>query len=120
MILVDTSVWVDHLRRKSARLAALLDADKVCCHDFVIGEIACGSLRNRAEVLALLASLPRLETPEHDEALAFQEKRGLAGMGIGWVDTHLLGTTVLGGARLWTLDRRLDALAARLGVSATG
>jgi predicted nucleic acid-binding protein len=120
VILVDTSVWDDHLRRRSVRLVGLLDTDEVCCHDFVIGELVCRSLRNRAEVLGLVGTLPRLETLEHDEALAFQEKRRLAGAGIGWVDTHLLGATVLAGARLWTLDRRLEDVAARLGVAATG
>lgn len=120
MTLVDTSVWIDHLRRPNHRLEQLLVDDRVCCHAFVVGEVACGALRNRDEVLSLLSALPRLETLEHDEVLAFQERRGLSGIGIGWIDTHLLGAAVLAQAALWTMDRRLDVVVTRLGVAPTG
>lgn len=111
MILVDTSVWVDHLRRGNARLAALLQDAQVACHAFVIGEIACGSLRNRRELLALLGRLPHVEEVSHQEALGFLHSRRLAGRGLGWIDVHLLATAALARLPLWTLDRRLAAAA---------
>lgn len=118
MILVDTSVWVDHLRRSNTRLVSLLEAGEVVCHPFVVGELACGDLRSRQEVLSLLARLPRADIAEHDEVLAFVEVNGLMGAGIGWIDAHLLSSVVLHGARLWSLDRRLRAIAETLGVRA--
>jgi len=117
VILVDTSVWIDHLRRRDARLVALLERDRVACHPFVIGEIACSRLRNRAEVLTLLAALPASPVPTHDEALGFLEVRNLAATGIGWIDVHLLASAVLGGTPLWTRDGRLAAVARRLGLA---
>lgn len=115
MILVDTSVWVDHLRRRDARLVALLEQDRVACHPFVIGEIACSGLRNRTEVLTLLAALPSAPVLTHAEALGFLEARNLAAVGIGWIDVHLLASAVLGNAALWTRGGRLAAVAGRLG-----
>ena len=88
MTLVDTSVWIDHLRRNNARLAALLTDAQALCHPFVVGEIACGRMRNRRQVLALLEALPRAECAEHEEALTFIERHGLAGAGLGWIDMH--------------------------------
>ena len=111
MILVDTSIWIDHLRSGNRALAALLQTDLVCSHDFVIGELACGSLRNRAEVLGLLQSLPRLAAATDEETLFFIEKQKLMGRGIGYIDAHLLAATVLRGARLWTKDRSLKGIA---------
>ena len=118
MILVDTSVWVDHLRNGSPRLAALLGEDQVLGHPFVLGELALGHLRRRREVLALLADLPAAGVADHDEVLAFVERHALAGGGIGWIDAHLLAAAALGGDSLWTLDRRLAALSEKLGVAA--
>ena len=108
MILVDTSVWVDHLRHHSARLAALLDLGQVVCHPFVLGELALGSLRNRP-VLAPVVG--------HGEAMALVERHDLPGAGIGWVDVHLLAAALVGGLPIWTNDRRLDAVARRLGAA---
>jgi len=116
VILVDTSVWVDHLRHGSPRLAGLLETGEVVGHPFVSGEVALGHLRNRAEILALLASLPQAVTAVHDEVLGFVEQYSLAGSGLGWVDVHLLCAAVFDRSRLWTLDRRLHAAAERLGV----
>lgn len=116
MILVDTSVWIDHLRHDRADLRALLEADQVHCHPFVIGELACGTLRRRAEILALLKQLPSLLPVSHEEALEFLHVRRLSGRGLGWVDIHLLASVVLAGVRLWTLDRRLDSAARSLRV----
>jgi len=115
VILVDTSIWIDHLRSGSPALAALLQNDLVCAHDFVIGELACGNLRNRTELLGLLQSLPRLAAATADEALFFIEQQHLMGRGIGYIDAHLLAAAVMHGARLWTKDKRLNAIAEEKG-----
>lgn len=112
MTLVDTSVWVDHLRRGNARLGRFLEDGLVLIHPFVVGELALGRMRRRPEVLGLLGELPRAEAAQHGEVLAFVERNGLAGSGIGWVDVHLLVSAALSGVGIWTFDRRL-ALAAR-------
>ena len=117
MILVDTSLWVDHLRCSDERLAALLDQGRVLMHPMVLGEIACGSLADRAAILELLASLPTAIVAEHHEVMAFTERHTLFGKGIGWVDVHLLASTVLtDDASLWTQDKRLNAAAQQLGI----
>lgn len=112
MILVDTSVWVDHLRAGDAQLAALLEGSQVLMHPFVVGELACGNLSNRAEVLALLGQLPRGAVATDEEALFFIERHELMGRGIGYVDAHLLAAVSLdAGTQLWTRDKRLLAVA---------
>ncbi len=117
MILADTSVWVEHLRQREPSLVRLLQEARVACHPFVIGEIALGHVRQREAVLSLLAELPALPQVSHKEVLQFVAVRGLAGAGIGWIDAHLLAGAALGGARLWTLDRRLATAARRLGLA---
>jgi predicted nucleic acid-binding protein len=115
VILVDTSVWVEHLRKGSPRLVAVLDRGDVLMHPFVLGELACGTLRNRREVLQLLGDLPAAAVATERDALEFIERRALMGRGIGYVDVHLLASVALGsGARLWTRDRRLALVAAEL------
>ena len=115
MILVDTSVWVDHLRRGDAGLAALLDRASVLAHPFVIGELACGSIAPRAQVIGLLQMLPQATVAQADEVLTFIERRRLYALGIGYVDAHLLASVALTpGASLWTRDKRLLAAARRL------
>jgi predicted nucleic acid-binding protein len=115
LILVDTSVWVDHLRRGDAQLVALLESAKVATHPFVIGEIACGSLANRQTVLALLQDLPMATVADSDEVLAYIERHRLYGKGIGYVDVHLLAAAALtADAALWTRDKRLLAAAQAL------
>lgn len=111
MILVDTSIWVHHLRRRDAVLSAHLAAGDILCHPYVIGEISLGLLKQRREVLELLAALPSALVVNHDEAMAFVEQRGLAGMGVGWVDVHLAASAVISHAKLWTADRRLAEVA---------
>lgn len=117
MILVDTSVWIDHLRRGDRRLAMLLEAGEVVCHPFVIGELACGSLARRHAILELLQALPRTGQAEQDTILAFIDDRGLHGGGIGLIDAHILWAAVNQTHELWTRDTRLRRIAARLGVA---
>jgi predicted nucleic acid-binding protein len=118
VILVDSSVWIDHLRRKDAELVVLLEAGVVLCHPFVIGELACGNLSNRASFLAELANLPVAPMASHDDALSFLNRHALTGGGIGWVDVHLLASAFLAGrAPLLTRDKRLRAIAGELGLS---
>jgi predicted nucleic acid-binding protein len=117
MILVDTSVWVDHLRNSDRGLAALLMASNVLMHTFVIGELACGNLRRRDQILALLKDLPRAGVATDDEVLFFIERHTLMGRGLGFVDVHLLASVALHGtARLWTRDKPLRAAADSLGL----
>ncbi len=112
MILVDTSVWVDHLRSGDEGLAALLNDNRVLMHPFVLGELACGNLRQRAELLSLLKDLPRTGLAQDEEVLFFIERHALMGRGIGYVDAHLLAAVALQpGARLWTRDKRLKQIA---------
>jgi predicted nucleic acid-binding protein len=117
MILVDTSVWIDHLRNGNAKLAAMLDKAEVWTHAFVIGELACGNLANRRELLMLMGNLPRLIVATDDEVLFYIEQHELMGRGIGYIDTHLLAASALASpARLWTQDRRLATVAGELGL----
>ena len=116
MVLLDTSVWIDHLRRGDARVASLLEAGDVVCHPLVVGELACGSLRQRHEILELLSALPHARHTSHDQILAFIEKHRLFGQGIGLIDVHLLWAVKEGSHTLWTLDRGLRRSAERLGV----
>jgi len=115
VILVDTSVWIDHLRSGEPLLVAALEGGRVMMHPFVLGELACGNLANRSEVLELLGGLPAALTATDPEALEFIERRTLMGQGIGYIDVHLLASIALSGdARLWTRDRRLAAVATEL------
>ena len=111
MVLVDTSVWISHLRDGSEELSALLDADAVGCHPFVIGELRCGNVINRTEIVSLLHPLPRASVATADEVLAFIEARHLACKGLGYIDVHLLASAVMTGVPLWTLDKRLNEAA---------
>ena len=115
MLLADTSVWIDHFRRGDGRLAEALNADQVLIHPFVIGELACGNLRKRADLLEMLSRLPATQTATDAEVLRFIERKRLMGRGIGIVDAHLLASVALSTpARLWTRDRHLQAAAREL------
>ena len=116
MILVDTSVWVDHFRVTDNRLTQMLLDGHVLCHSFVIGELACGHLRRRAEILTLLKNLPRLPAVLDDELMTFIDVHRLMGRGLGWTDVHLLAAAFVSRGSLWTKDRRLADAAKRLGV----
>lgn len=118
MILVDTSVWVEHLRLGLPRLATLLQKGEVLIHPWVIGELACGSLRNRSHVLELLQGLPAATVASDAEVLLLIERGRLMARGIDYVDTHLVAAARLSHSRLWTQDRLLAAVAHEQGVAA--
>lgn len=118
MILVDTSIWIDHLRAGDAELRGLLNGYKVLAHPWVTGELALGNLSRRTEVLALIHNLPQATVATDEEVLALIDRQQLFGLGIGYVDAHLLAAAMLtSGARLWTRDKRLTSTATRLGLS---
>lgn len=118
MILVDTSVWIDHLRSGSATLGQALEEGLVETHPFIIGELGCGNLSNRMEVISLLQGLRVAPVATDREALAFIDSRSLMGRGIGYIDVHLLASAALSGStRLWTLDRRVSVVAMELRLS---
>ena len=118
MVLVDTSVWVDYIRFGNAQLVELLQDNRVLMHEMVLGEIACGSLRQRTDRLATLGNLPHMDMASHAEVLLFIERNRLFGCGIGYVDNHLLASVHLRpGAQLWSSDKQLADAARRLGVA---
>lgn len=119
MILVDSSVWVDHLRHGDQRLVTLLEASQVLTHPFIVGELALGSLKNRDSILGNLKGLPQAATATDAEVQQFIESNALFGLGIGYIDAHLLAAVRLNtGTQLWTRDKRLSAIANRMGVAA--
>jgi predicted nucleic acid-binding protein len=119
MILVDSSVWVDHLRSGDAALVSLLERGRVLAHPFVVGELALGSLRQRGVILGALQALPQAIVASDDEVLGFIAQQNLSGLGIGYIDVHLLASTRLTpDASLWTRDKRLRAVAERLNLAA--
>ncbi len=118
MILVDTSVWIDHLRGGDPELSSLLQSGAVLSHPWVIGELALGQLSQRSEILGLLFNLPQAKAATDVEVLALIDNHQLFGLGIGYVDAHLLAATMLtSGARLWTRDKRLAVVAAQHGLA---
>lgn len=114
MVIVDTSIWIAHLRHGSRKLEKLLMDAEVVCHPFIAGELACGSMKNRHEIITLLQSLPMAPTIEFHEFLIFIDRNHLMGKGVGFVDIHLLASARLAGIPLWTADKRLKSLADRL------
>jgi len=119
MVLVDTYVWVEHLQRGNSELADLLQRGQVLSHPFVLGELALGSLQQRATILDALQNLPQACVASAEEVFGFIGTNALHGLGIGYVDVCLLASVRLTpGCVLWTLDKRLMAAAARLGVAA--
>jgi len=116
MILVDTNVWINHLRDPHPMLRKLLGASKVLMHPMVLGELACGRFKNHGDHLRSWRNLPRIEARDHAEVIGWIEAERLAGAGIGFIDAHLLHAVVVQrGSRLWTADRSLRSLAARFG-----
>jgi len=120
LILADTSVWVDHLRKGDPALAALLNNGQVVAHPFILGEVALGHLRQRKAVLSALENLPQIKVARDDEVLSIIDRWALFGVGIGYVDAHLLAAIPLSpGTLLWTRDKRLRTIAGSLGFHAT-
>jgi len=117
MVLVDTSIWVSHLRKGDVRLRALLENAEVICHPFIIGELACGNLRNRTEILSSLRALPTAVVAEDEEVLRFIESHRLMGRGLGLIDMHLLASALLTRVPLWTADKRLRAASTELNLA---
>jgi len=117
MVLVDTSVWVAHLRRGHIGLEALLSEGHVVCHPFIVGELACGNLKNRSEILSLLQALPLATPAEHEEVMQFIENYSLMGKGLGYIDMHLLASAILSRVPLWTLDKKLKQVSVKLGLA---
>jgi len=116
MILVDTSVWIAHFRKGGSKLGELLGEALVMVHPFVMGELACGHLKNRARILSDLEALPSAVSATHQEVMRLVEVRKLWGLGIGWIDAHLLASALLSNCQFWTLDGRLVRAAAAAGV----
>lgn len=114
MVLVDTSVWVSHLRDGNTELAYLLNNGTVLCHPLIIGELACGNLKDRAVIISFLKLLPMSIEADHDEVLSFIENNRLMGKGIGYVDAQLVASAVLTGVPIWTLDKKLAQVAEEL------
>ncbi len=118
MILIDTSVWIDHFHAPEPLLTSLLALDEAGCHPHVIEELALGSIKNRAAILGRLGNLHRFPVLSHTEAMTLIEHNNLWGRGLSLVDTHLLGSTMLvAGARLWTRDKRLAAACHEAGLA---
>lgn len=114
LILADTSVWIKHFREGQVHLSSLLEQGLIACHPYIIGELACGSLKNRAEIISLLEALPKVKVLEHAEVMEFIETQKLMNLGIGYVDTHLLGASLLSDTQLWTYDKSLIKVAKAL------
>jgi len=117
MVLVDTSVWVSHLRYGNEDLQKLLHDGEVVCHPFIVGELACGNLKNRDEILTYLQSLPMTILAEDGEVLKFIESHQLMGKGLGYIDVHLIASAVLTNVLLWTLDKTLDKFTRKIGIN---
>lgn len=117
MVLVDTSVWINHLQKSNKHLQTLLLEGTVVCHQHIIGELACGNLKNRSEILELLQALPRVPSIDLEEYLFFIEQHNLSGRGVGFFDIHLLASSKLGQVKLWTLDKRLNLASIDLGLN---
>lgn len=118
MILADTSIWIDHFRHSDAELGRIIEEDMLLCHPFVIGELALGSLRDRATVLAFLAAQRQAAVATHDEIMTMIEQHELFSMGVGYTDAHLLASVLLDrGSSLWTRDKRLEAAAEKSGAT---
>jgi predicted nucleic acid-binding protein len=117
MMLVDTSIWIDHLRKNDGILARLLEEQQILIYPFVVGELALGSLRQRKQVLNELAKLPLAIKASDEEVLVLIERHRLAGSGIGYIDAHLLASASISNASLWTRDKRLHQVALNLGLA---
>ncbi len=117
MVLVDTSIWISHFREPNSHLKKLLLDESVACHPYIIGEIACGNIKNRKEIISLLQALPQALVAENSELLHFIEHKNLMGIGLGLIDVHLLASSFLTNLPLWTADKRLRTAALKFNIS---
>ena len=117
MVLVDTSVWIRHFREKKHPLGMLLMKRQVICHPYVVGELACGNLKNRTEILSLLQRLPAAVSATHEEVLHFIDANRLMGIGLGYIDVQLLASAMLTSIPLWTADKKLNRVADQLRIA---
>ncbi|MBM4329790.1 MAG: PIN domain nuclease [Deltaproteobacteria bacterium] len=117
MVLVDTSVWVSHLRYGNEELQKLLYDGEVVCHPFIVGELACGNLKHRHEILTYLQSLPMMILSEDEEVLKFIKNNQLMGKGLGYIDVHLIASAVLTSVLLWTLDKTLNKFTEKISIN---
>ena len=115
-ILVDTSVWIKHLREGDQNLTQLLEQGLVACHPFIIGELACGGIKNRYEIITLLNDLPSTDLLDHSDIMEFIENRKIMNKGIGYIDVHLLGSALVSDTPIWTFDKALSKIAFQLSV----
>ena len=116
MILVDTSIWIDHLNNSNDDLIKLLNSGRVCIHPFIIGELSCGNISNRSEILTLLKALPRAKPALEDEVFALIENKKLYGIGLGFVDVNLIASTLIHNVKIWTQDKNLKKVAKKLDI----
>jgi predicted nucleic acid-binding protein len=116
MILADTSLWVEQLRWPDGPLTTLLQEGAIAMHPFVIGELACGNLRNRRSLLEMLSDLPSLQPATEFEAMSMIERHALAGVGLGYIDVHLMASAAIAGVRVWTTDKAMAAASTRIGI----
>lgn len=117
MILVDTSIWINHFNKSNSGLIKLLNSAKVCIHPFVIGELSCGNISNRVEILSLLRSLPLVDNVLDEEIFSFIENKKLYGIGLGFIDVHLLASGLIHNVKIWTGDKSLNKAAINLGIN---
>ena len=120
MILIDTSIWIDHLRNDNAELVGLINRSRILVHPFVIGELALGHLKQRRQMLGALSDSPQAIVATDPEVLSLIERAHLNGTGIGYIDAHLLASAKLTDALLWTRDKRLVSAAENLGLTYEG
>ena len=116
MVLVDTSVWVRHLRADDPVLKHLLNHGQVVCHPYIIGELACSTIKNRREILSLMQALPQATLAQHEEVLRFIELNHLMGKGLGYIDVHLCASALLTRVLMWSYDKRLSEANEMLGI----
>jgi predicted nucleic acid-binding protein len=116
MILVDTSIWVDHLNKTVPELVKLLNSTMVCTHPFIIGELSCGNILNRTEILTLIKSLPRIEPAFEEEVNTLIENKNLYGIGLGFIDIHILASALINDVKIWTNDKVLKKTAQKLNI----
>jgi predicted nucleic acid-binding protein len=117
MVLIDTSVWIDHLRNGDSGVSTLLETGDAVCHPFIVGEIACGNLTSRREILHRLSLLRTATLVRHSEVLAFIEAHRISGLGLGFIDMHLLASANLDGLKVWSRDKAMRKAAENLKIS---